>query len=46
MFSQPTNSLKDDEIIKTREKTILYLENQEYELVNIFLQMNDIARIK
>lgn len=36
MFSQPMNGLTDEEIIKTREKAVAYLESKGYEVVNTF----------
>lgn len=36
MFSQPMNGLTDEEIIKTREKAVAFLESKGYEVVNTF----------
>lgn len=36
MFSQPMNGLSDEEIIKTREKAMAFLESKGYEVVNTF----------
>ena len=36
MFSQPINGLSDEEIIKTREKAMAFLESKGYEVVNTF----------
>ena len=36
MFSQPMKGLTDEEIIKTREKAVAFLESKGYEVVNTF----------
>ena len=36
MFSQPMNGLSDEEIIKTREKAVAFLESKGFEVVNTF----------